>query len=113
MDGRELDNIIAGAKKQTSKLHAPYAALKTLVMEQTGKKQHLFNMRVSESDMEMAELMAEELGISVASLYRHLAKLAFQEWGREQQAAEDDASRLEWDRDMKAMLDEAEARYQS
>jgi hypothetical protein len=105
MDGRELDNIIAGAKQATSKLHAPYAALKTLVMEQTGKKQHLFNMRVSESDMEIAELLSEELGISVASLYRHLAKLAFQEWGREQQEAEDDAENAAFDDEMAKLLE--------
>jgi predicted ArsR family transcriptional regulator len=105
MDGRELNNIIKGAKQQTSKLYTPYAALKTLVMEQTGKKTKRYEMLVSERDMEIAELLSEELGISVASLYRHLAKLAFQEWGREQQEAEDDAENAAFDDEMAKLLE--------
>lgn len=83
MDIQTFRVIKAEAIAARGRLNAPYVALKTLVSERTGRKTNTFTMRVSEADMELAELMADELGISVASLYRHLAKLAFQEWDRE------------------------------
>ena len=80
MNGQELRQITAEAKEAKGRLSAPYAALKTRVSEHTGHKSRSFTMRVSHADMELSEMMADELGISVASLYRHLAKLAYQEW---------------------------------
>ena len=97
MNGQELRQITAEAKAAKARLSAPYASLKTLVSEQSGQKSRSFTMRVSHADMELSELMADELGISVASLYRHLAKLAFQEWDAARTEAEDAAEDAEYE----------------
>jgi hypothetical protein len=113
MTGNELHTIKAEAQQAKGRLTAPYAALKTLVSEKTGKKDCSFTMRVSDADLELAEMMADELGISVASLYRHLAKLAFQEWGKEQaeaEDAEDKAKREAFDAEMEQLIREDEER---
>ena len=97
MNGQELQLLTADTKGAKGRLSAPYASLKTLVSEQSGQKSRSFTMRVSHADMELSEMMADELGISVASLYRHLAKLAFQEWDNKRNAAEDAAEDADYE----------------
>jgi hypothetical protein len=58
------------------RLSVPYAALKTMVAENTGAKTQTYTLRVSAEDMQIAMELADALGISVSSLYRQLVVLA-------------------------------------
>ena len=97
MTGNQLRTIATETKKAKGRLSVPYASLKSQITEQTGQKSRTFTMRVSDADLDLAEMMADELGISVASLYRHLAKLAFQEWDAEREEAEEAAKEAEYE----------------
>ena len=80
MNGQELRAITEDAKAATGRLRTPYAALKSAVIEQTGKKRKRLEIRVSEEDSEKANLMADAMGISVSCLFRLLARVSFDSW---------------------------------
>ena len=103
MDMKMLRAIVGEAKDKTGKLHTSYAALKTIMLERTGCKTNRYEMKLSDEDVAMAKLMAEQLGISVASFYRILAKQAYLKWQLENDEDDEAAEDVAFDEEMRKL----------